>query len=49
MHPKQDPAAQEAFKKIVIESIIKIPGHVALDKVDIWFQDEVLFVRRKAK
>tara|TARA_R110001583_G_scaffold195325_1_gene371705 strand:+ start:817 stop:1059 length:243 start_codon:yes stop_codon:yes gene_type:complete len=27
----------------LIESIIKIPGHVGLDKVDVWFQDEARF------
>ncbi|MCP4325223.1 MAG: IS630 family transposase [Alteromonadales bacterium] len=43
-HPKHDLAAQEGFKKIfVFESITTIPGHVALDKVDIWFQDEARF------
>ena len=41
--PKQDLGAQKAFKKLLIESIIIIPGHVALDKVDIWFQNEARF------
>jgi hypothetical protein len=27
----------------LIESIFKIPGHIALDKVDVWFQDEARF------
>ena len=34
---------KKRLKKFLIESIIIIPGHVALDKVDIWFQDEARF------
>ena len=32
-----------SLKKLQIETINRIPGHVALDKVDIWFQDEARF------
>jgi hypothetical protein len=32
-----------SLKKLQIEVIKQIPGHVALDKVDIWFQDEARF------
>ncbi|WP_158970245.1 IS630 family transposase [Paraglaciecola sp. L3A3] len=39
-HPKQSQEAQDEFKKLQIETIKLIPGHVTLDKVDIWFQDE---------
>lgn len=31
------------LKKLPIETIKAIPGHVALEKVDIWFQDEARF------
>jgi len=34
---------KKRLKKSLSESIILIPGHVALDKVDIWFQDEARF------
>ncbi|MEH6711568.1 MAG: IS630 family transposase [Paraglaciecola polaris] len=40
-HPKQSQEAQDEFKKTLqIETINRIPGHIALDKVDYWFQDE---------
>jgi transposase len=42
-HPKQSEEVQEALKKLQIEMINLIPGHIALDKVDIWFQDEARF------
>ncbi len=42
-HPKQSQQAQDNFKKFKIETILKIPGHIALDKVDVWFQDEARF------
>jgi len=42
-HPKQNIEAQEAFKKFQIKTILKIPGSIPLDKVDIWFQDEARF------
>ncbi|XHF85461.1 IS630 family transposase [Vibrio sp. HN007] len=45
-HPKQAIEAQEAFKKFPIETILKIPGHVALKDVQIWFQDEARFGQR---
>jgi transposase len=32
-----------SLKKLQIETINLIPGHIALDKVDIWFQDEARF------
>lgn len=31
------------LKKFQIQTILKIPGHVALDRVDIWLQDEARF------
>nr|WP_272898588.1 winged helix-turn-helix domain-containing protein [Photobacterium phosphoreum] len=40
---KQSQQAQDNFKKLKIETIIKIPGHIGLDKVDVWFQDEARF------
>ncbi|WP_261873529.1 IS630 family transposase [Vibrio rarus] len=42
-HPKQSKQTQEDFKKFQIETIFKIPGHVALNTVDVWFQDEARF------
>ena len=42
-HPKQSQQAQDNFKKFKIETIPKIPGHIGLDKVDVWFQDEARF------
>ncbi|MFT4746034.1 MAG: hypothetical protein ACI8XG_000102 [Congregibacter sp.] len=42
-HPKQSQAAQDEFKKLQIETINLIPGHISLDKVDIWFQDKARF------
>jgi hypothetical protein len=39
-HPKPSEEAQENFKKLPIETIKLIPEHIALDKVDCWFQDE---------
>ncbi|WP_156731404.1 IS630 family transposase [Photobacterium phosphoreum] len=42
-HPKQSQQAQDNFKKFKIKTILKIPGHIALDKVDVWFQDEARF------
>jgi transposase len=32
-----------SLKKLPLETIKLIPGHIALDKVDIWFQDEARF------
>ena len=34
---------QEAFKNFQLETILNIPGHVALANVDVWFQDEARF------
>ena len=31
------------LKKFQLKTILKIPGHVALDRVDIWLQDEARF------
>lgn len=31
------------LKKFKIETILKIPGHIGLEHVDIWFQDEARF------
>ncbi|MCB5362021.1 hypothetical protein CSB62_23840 [Vibrio splendidus] len=45
-HPKQSLEAQETFKKFPIETILKIPGHVPLNDVQIWFQDEARFGQR---
>ncbi|WIG77317.1 IS630 family transposase [Photobacterium damselae] len=42
-HPQQSQAIQEDFKKFKFETILKIPGHIALKSVDIWFQDEARF------
>jgi len=33
---------KKILKKFQIKTILKIPGHVALDRVDIWFQDEAI-------
>ncbi len=40
-HPKQSEEAQENLKKRQIVTIKMIPGHIALDKADFWFKDEV--------
>lgn len=40
IHPQQSEKAQEYFKKLQLETIKLIPGNIALDKVDFWFQDE---------
>ncbi|WP_261873061.1 IS630 family transposase [Vibrio rarus] len=45
-HPKQSIEAQEAFKKFQIETILKIPGHIHLKEVLVWFQDEARFGQR---
>ncbi|WP_434096004.1 IS630 family transposase [Vibrio metschnikovii] len=43
-HPKQSQQTQDDFKKkFKIETILKIPGHIALECVDVWFQDEARF------
>nr|WP_154199804.1 IS630 family transposase [Vibrio navarrensis] len=42
-HPKQSQEVQDDFKKFKIETILKIPGHIALEHVDVWFQDEARF------
>jgi len=34
---------KKILKKFQIKKILKIPGHIALDKVDIWLQDEARF------
>jgi hypothetical protein len=39
--PEQSQTAQDEFIKLPIEMILTIPGHITLDKVDFWFQDEV--------
>ncbi len=38
---KQSEEAQENLKKRQIVTIKSIPGHIALDKADFWFKDEV--------
>ncbi len=35
--------AQEDLKKFKIETILKFPEHIALEYVDVWFQDEARF------
>ncbi|WP_347361141.1 IS630 family transposase [Vibrio vulnificus] len=42
-HPRQSQQIQDDFKKFNIETILKIPGHMGLDNVDVWFQDEARF------
>ena len=42
-HPKQSQDAQENFKKFKTETINAIPGHIALNKVGVWLQDEARF------
>ncbi|SBS66997.1 DDE superfamily endonuclease [Vibrio atlanticus] len=42
-HPKQSQQIQDDFKKIKIETVLKIPGHIGLEYVDVWFQDEARF------
>ncbi|WP_415846849.1 transposase, partial [Vibrio neonatus] len=37
---------KKLLKKFPIETILKIPGHVALKDVQIWFQDEARFGQR---
>ena len=34
---------KKILKKFQIKTILKIPGHISLDKVDIWIQDEARF------
>jgi hypothetical protein len=34
---------RKRLKKFLIKTILKIPGHVPLDRVDVWFQDEARF------
>ncbi|KOE92889.1 hypothetical protein ACS88_20830 [Vibrio parahaemolyticus] len=35
--------APEDLKKFKIETILKFPEHIALEYVDVWFQDEARF------
>ncbi|MFC5078556.1 hypothetical protein VTH8203_01719 [Vibrio thalassae] len=42
-HPKQSQQIQDDFKKFKIETILKIHGHMGLERVDVWFQDEARF------
>ena len=42
-HPKQSDELQENLKKLSFETIMKIPGYMSTDKVDVWFQDEARF------
>ncbi|TEW56804.1 hypothetical protein E2R68_01845 [Psychromonas sp. RZ22] len=37
---------KKLLKKFQIETILKIPGHVSLDNVNVWFQDEARFGQR---
>lgn len=42
-HPKQSLKIQDDFKKFTIETILKIPSHIGLENVDVWFQNEGRF------
>jgi hypothetical protein len=42
-HPKQSQQIQNNFKKFQIETILKIPSHIRLESVDVWFQDDARF------
>nr|WP_283630420.1 IS630 family transposase [Alteromonas macleodii] len=43
-HPKQSQQTQDTFKKnFLLETILHTPGHLPLDRVDVWFQDEARF------
>ena len=42
-YPKQSQQVQEDYKKFQIETILKIPSHIRLENVDVWFQDEARF------
>ena len=35
--------SKRVLKKFKIETILKIPGHIRLESVDVWFQDEARF------
>lgn len=35
--------SKRILKKFKIETILKIPGHIGLESVDVWFQDEARF------
>ncbi|CAM3885260.1 Transposase [Vibrio aerogenes CECT 7868] len=37
-HPKQTQEIQTILKKFKIETILKIPGHMPLEHIDVWFQ-----------
>ena len=37
---------RKLLKKFQIETILKIPGHISLDNVNVWFQDEARFGQR---
>ncbi|HDY7739958.1 TPA: IS630 family transposase [Vibrio vulnificus] len=41
--PRQSQQIQDDFKKFNIETTLKIPGHMGLDNVDVWFQDGARF------
>ena len=34
---------RKSLKKFQIKTILKIPGHIPLERIDIWFQDEARF------
>ncbi|EMR9627809.1 helix-turn-helix domain-containing protein [Vibrio parahaemolyticus] len=40
---RQEKPSTGGFEKIKIETILKIPEHIALECVDVWFQDEARF------
>ena len=46
MHPKQSAEVQDSFKKMQKETSLRIPGHIALKNVLVWFQDEARFGQR---
>lgn len=41
--PNRMMKSKRILKKFKIKTILKIPGHIGLDKVDIWLQDEARF------
>ncbi len=40
---RQEKPSTGGFEKIKIETILKIPEHIALECVDVWFQDKARF------
>ncbi|TNZ06215.1 hypothetical protein CGK55_20210 [Vibrio parahaemolyticus] len=40
---RQEKPSTGGFEKIKIETMLKIPEHIALEYVDVWFQDKARF------